>query len=164
MANVFILRQFSGVLVDRDTDNLKTVSIEGRIWETVDVYPSTILKLAPGKFSTSSDIVAADRVDTHTVILPSSYNVLSRLSFTLSTDQDLLITVVSPDHPNSSVVVYAPDGQDGTYSVVETITSINIQCINGTDANIEYFCFEYPDLTSPDSWQSGNQTTGSVSA
>lgn len=159
--STFIQRQFSGFLaVGEATD---PVTVASRAWELQDVYPSTILKLEPGKFSTTTVRIPADRADTQTVDLPSSYDVTQRLCFVLSTDQDLLIAVVSPDHPASSTVVYAPADQLGVYSVVETITSITITCIAGDDAFVSYFVFEYPDLTSADSWRDGYQTLGVVS-
>ncbi len=159
---VYIQRQFSGFLAVGETDDPVTVSPSNRAWELQDVYPAAILKVAAGKFSTTTARIAADRAETHTVDLPSDYDATKRLCFLLSSTQDLLIAVVSPDHPASSTVVYAPTDQLAVYSVVETITSISIQCIGGEDASVSYFIFEYPDLTLVDSWRDGYQTLGVV--
>ncbi len=164
MANVFVQRQFSGTLAVGTVESLIRVGPDDMAWQLTDVYPGQVLKLDPGKFSNTTIRIAADRAETHTVVLPSAYSAASRLCFTLASDQDLLIAVVSPDHPASSTVLYAPDDQVGVYSVVETVTSITLTNIGGDDAFVSYFCFEYPDLTIAASWRDGDQVIGTVAS
>lgn len=159
----YVQRQFSGFLSIGTATDPVTVGLTSRAWELQDVYPSNILKLEPGLFSTTTARIDAALSTTHTASLPSSYTSASRLSFTLRTDQNIRVSVVSPDHPDSVCLVYVPAGQFGFYSVVQTVTSIKIVNISASDATIEYCCFQYPDLTSADSWRDGYQTLGVIS-
>ncbi len=161
--STYLQRQFSGFLSAEAATDPVTVAYTDRLWELQDVYPSNILKFGAGLYSHTAARVDAALSTTHTASLPSSYASTSRLSFTLRTDQNIRVTVVSPDHPDSVVLVYVPDGETGLYSVVETVTSIKIVNISDTDATIEYVCFQYPDLTDADSWRDGYQTLGVIS-
>ncbi len=161
--STYIQRQFSGFLAPGTVTDSSTVSVAAKEWEQQDVYPSTVLKVDTGKYSSTQATVLAWLAETHTVDLPSSYTPGTRMNFTLRTDQPLKITVTSPDHPASETMVYAPSGQYGFYSVVETITSIDIVNVSAYDAVIEYFCFEYPDLDDAGSYRDGYQTLGVIS-
>ncbi len=164
MANVFVQRQFNGFLGEGDTTNPVTVGLPSMLWQNVDVTPSTILQLDPGSFSTGTAGVNASLSSVYTIPLPASYVSTSRLSFTMKTDQNIRVSVVSPDHPDSTVLVYVPDDGYGFYSVVETVTSINVVNLGDTDAIIEFACFTCPDLTAVGSWRDGYQTLGVVSS
>ncbi len=161
--NNFIKRQFSGFLGTGDTSlDTNTYGPFDKPWVTQDVYPSNILRLESGKFISVSVTVPAGMVTEYTCILPSSYDTTKRLSFTLKTDQNLRIKVVSPSHADSTGLIYAPIDQFGLYVLSERITSIKIETVAFEDALVEYFAFEVPDLTVEGSWLFGTQTVGIV--
>lgn len=162
MAKQYVQRQFSGFLGVGDSTDPVTVDPSTVAWTSVDINPSNILKIEPGLYSSETAVIAGDEAETLTVGLPASYDSDDRLSFTLRTDQNLRVTVVSPDHPTSTVLVYAPTDGYGFYSVVETVTSISIVSLGGDDTTVEYACFSYPDLTLAASWRDGDQTIGVV--
>ncbi len=156
----FILRQFGGFLATGDVTDPVTVALPDKDWEQKDVYPSTILKLDTGKYSSTQVTVYSNS----TVDLPSSYDTANRLSFTLRTNQNLRVTVVSPVHADSVITVFVPADQYGFYSICERVTSIALDNVGDGEAAVEYFCFEYPDLDAAASWRDGFQTLGTVSS
>lgn len=163
--SVFIQRQFSGTLADGTVTSLIRVGPDDIAWEMTDVYPGNVLMIEPGLFSSVSTRIAADRAETHTAILPSEYSAVTandRLCFSLSSDQDLLIAVTSPDYPATSLILYAPTGELGIYSVTQTVTSITLTNIGGDDATVSYFSFALPDITLAASWRDGSQVIGTV--
>lgn len=156
----YVQRQFSAFLGNGSNTDPVMYGVANRLWTSQDVYPAKILKLASGEAQTVVLFLNVDSAGT--VSLPSGYVSTSKLMFTLSTDSTVKVVTVSPDHPTSTVLVKAATGQNGLFSFVGTVTSIVVtnESLTAT-ATVIYNLFEYPDITDPDSWRDGTQTTGS---
>lgn len=140
------------------------------LWQIRDVLPKYILKLAAGKWSYGKDLLAQS--GTAALPLPSDYDSANRLFVAVRATAYSKVTVVSPAHTTGSIMLMGTTGSttgnhDGLAVFQERITSVTFAIPStgqgGADTEIEWFFFEIPDLTDPDSWRDGDRALGVVS-
>lgn len=160
----FVQRQISAFCgMGTETDAVE-YGIADRSWSQQDVYPAKILKLDDGKQENDQFTLAAG--SSQAIKLPQSYDVTKRLFVVVRATETVKI-VTSSAEPTSTVLVRAgnADVQDSILSFVSLgVTSVLVSNPTAISAVVESFCYEYPDLDSPDSWRDGTLTTGVVSS
>lgn len=166
MSNDFIQRQITGFIApgtSTSTSNPNQFDQSASLWQVQDVYPSKIMKLDPGKFTSGSLIVPAT-VGSATVPMPQQYDSDLRLAVFIATTQTIKSVIVSPALATSTLVITAGTNQSGIFVFNQRVTSITLTNTGSVDAVVSYSTWEYPaDLDSPSAWQSGVETIGTVS-
>lgn len=157
---MYALRQISASCVEGGKTELSAA--EKTVYQLADIHPRYILNIGNGK-AISDYISIAATGGSFSLPLPNGYDASKRLFVLIRSTKTIKCAVVSPDHPASTTLIRAGNNQDGIYSVVETITSITLTNPQSSVAKVEYFLFEYPDITNNTGWRSGEQSTGLMS-
>lgn len=165
MANEYVQRQITaflgvgtGELLANQYDQSKN------LWAVQDVYPSKVMKLTPGKYS-SGTLSVASGGGTATVPLPGAYDNANRLAVFLAANNTVKAVTVSPAHATSTVMITAGAAQSGFYVFNERVTSITLTNAGSSTALVSFATWEYPaDISAPSAWQGGVETIGTVSA
>lgn len=135
-------------------------------WRFRDVEPRNKLVLGDGKHAGGYFSLAAS--GTFTIPLPSDYSSADNISFMLTVNRNMELTLVSPVHGSGTFLLKGTNGvTDGDHPALFAyqgrVTSVALTNPSGTDAAlVEYFCYEMPDLALPASWKDGAQTIGTV--
>jgi hypothetical protein len=166
MSYEFVQRQVTGFLApgtSTSVSNPNQFDPSAYTWQVQDVYPSTVMKLDPGKYTCGTLTVAATS-GTATVPLPGNYLTARRLAVFISSTATIKAVTVSPAHATSTVMVVAGTNQSGLLVFNERVTSITLSNVGATAATVSYSTWEYPaDISDPDAWQGGVETIGTVS-
>lgn len=159
----YIQRQIAAFLARGDVDAMADATkFASRIR---DVRPSTILKLDDGKWS--SQALTLNASDSYVVQLPSDYSSANKLHGVFTFSQGggkVKAVVVSPELTGTSTqLLYSETGR-GLWIFQQRVTSITLSLAAAqSDAILEYFLFEMPDLADADSYRDGDRTLGYVS-
>ncbi len=160
MPNEFVQRLITGFMAPGDDTHANQFDPSTYLWQVQDVYPSKVMKLDPGKYTTGSLSVAATS-GTATLPLPGNYDSTKRLAVFISSDHTIKAVTVSPAHATSTAMITAGANQGGLLFFNERITSITLSNVGSTAAIVSFSTWEYPaDLLDADSWQQGVQTVG----
>lgn len=133
-----------------------------------DVLPKYVLKLANGKYTQNSARLAA--TESLTVALPAGYDTTEKLACVVRSTETIKAVIVDPDLGTSTHLIKSTSGttEGNHFGVLQwqgRITSITLSVPTAFDtALVDWFLWEIPDLTDPDSWQIGTQATGVVSS
>lgn len=162
----FVSRQFSGLVIPTDTVNTPTdpSSSQVYLWQLTDVPLKYILRMA-SEGLVSHDYINIAASTTETLALPNEYVNTQRLFVALRAADDVRVVVASPNHATSTVVLKTSGAggsaaQNGIITMVDTITSITVFNGHAGAVAIEYFMFQYPDITRAAGWRIGSQATG----
>ena len=151
-------RQFAMTVVDGDQDTLIDASGDVPLYQSVDVNPRMVLKLADGGYAGYMTSIAS--AATHTVQLPNSYTSASRLFFTMKSSVTAKVVVTSPDHSTSTVLVSVVGTDPGVFSFCGTVTAITVNIPGAAASDVEFLCWTMPDITLAEGWRQGEQSTG----
>lgn len=155
---MLVLRQLATHVVEGAVTDMATAP--NYEFQFVDVHPRFILKLAAGKLV--NDYTTLDASASFTIPLPNAYSSANRLFVMLRSNKTLKVTTVSPAHATSVVMLKAGAAatQNGIYTFVDRVTSITLLNPQATVAKVEWFCFEYPDITKASGWRDGDFALG----
>lgn len=157
--STYVQRQLSAFCAPGDNTDVVTFAPSIQLWAEQDVYPSKILKLADGKVLSNRVTIGSGST---AMPLPEAYSSTKRLAFFLTSNYGVKITTVSPDHPTSTVLTAIDANDQALFCFIGTVTSITLNT-SLTAVDVQYFCYEYPDITLAASWQDGVETVGTVS-
>ncbi len=160
--STFIQRQFAGwIAPGTDTDPV-TYPPSTRVWETRDVYPSSILKIEDGLQISFETTLAT--LGSLVLPLPQLYDSANRLFVLIRSNLLVKLVTIHPVLGTSSSLLRpgADTDQNGFQSFVGRVTSITLTNPSATTATIQYMAYEYPDLTLSASWQNSFQTPGII--
>lgn len=158
--NSYFQRQFSSKLIPGSALLASAQSNSATLMDWSDTYPANILLLAEGK--SRSGVVYIGASSSQVVPLPVNYTAAARLGVVVTTAATLKLVHVIPLLGTSTVLVRAMANSNGVYSIVSSTTSLTVFNESATTASYSYMVFEYPDITSQNSWRSGPQSTGIV--
>ncbi len=162
MANEFAQRQITGFMGPGTALLANQYDPSAYLWQIQDVYPSKVMKLDPGKFTSGSLTIAATS-GSDTLPLPGNYSSARRLAVFIASTQTIKCVTVSPAHATSTVMITAGSAQSGLLIFNERVTSITLSNAGSTAATVDYTTWEYPaDITVAAAWQDGDQTIGTV--
>jgi hypothetical protein len=159
----FVQRQLAATLGPGSATTLAQFAPSAALWSFRDVYPANILKLADGKHTTGD--IPLTITDPRTIPLPKDYDTANKLAVFISSTQTIKVVTVSPSTPTSTLLLRAglASDQRGFMSFVDRVTSITITNPQPVAAVVSFMVYEYPsDLTDPDNWRDGVETTGVV--
>lgn len=166
MANEYVQRQITGFIapgVSTSASNPNQFDQSAATWQIQDVYPSTVMKLDEGKYTSGSLTVVATS-GSEVLPLPGSYLMARRLAVFIMSTATIKAITVSPAHATSTVMIIAGTNQSGVLVFNERVTSITLTNVGSSDAVVSYSTWEYPpDIDDPSAWQGGVETIGTVS-
>ncbi len=163
---MYIQRQITAFVGNGTSSDPVTYGIGDRIWSSQDVYPAKIMIIDDGGWI-ADELVVASGGGTAILPFPQNHTNLLKLSFFLSCDKTVKVTVTKPDSTVSKVLVRAGTATDsrGAYSFTGLVIGNGIVVTNAgaSNATIRYFCWDYPaDITIGSAWRDGAQTVGTA--
>jgi hypothetical protein len=153
---MYVLRQLgSTMLIGAETSEAATPDLRHQI---VDLNPRYIMQLsASGKLLWGQAQVAA--AGTLSVPLPQAYVTTNNLHVVFTTDQTLELSTTGGAGA-SSVMVRAGLNQLGVLTQCGPITALSLIGHPTLVANVEWFLFELPAITTVAGWRDGSLATG----
>lgn len=161
---MYIQRQISAVVGQGQVETLPELSVFP--FKMRDVLPKFSLVVGDGEYTSGQ--IRLDASDSYSVPLPAGYSNTARLSCIFRANSVCKVVIVSPDHGTSTILLKGTNGttngeHHGILMWQGTVTSITVSVAAAGDSTlIDYFLFEIPDLTDPDSWRLGARAIGNV--
>lgn len=153
------LRQLAAVLADGAVSDMSSVG--DFHYRLVDVNPRMVMKLTDdGRVSTGLTQVASGG-GTYTIPLPQSYVNTNQLYVLLTSDQTVKLTLTTPSL-TSNALIRAGLNQVGIVALCDLVNSLVITNAGGTAANVEWFLFELPAITTTAGWRDGSLALGTL--
>ena len=154
-----ILRQIAATMARGNISELNGMAVVE--WLSHDVRSKYQLLVGDGKCVGGYPSIVAS--GSYSVPLPTEYSSTSRMLCIFASTGVARVSVVSPDHSNSTIILKGESSsRPGIVVWNGTITSITVANPGSSEIGVQYSLVELPDLTDVDSFRGGIYNYGSI--
>lgn len=132
------------------------------IYSFFDTVERRKLVLAAGKFSGDTILIAAT-TGSEALELPSSYDATKKIMVFIKANGSLDLSADQTSFGSGFFVVHGEAARPGIcYFMMDKLTAATLYNYSASDVQVEYFMYELPDITDPDSFLGGAYAFGST--